>query len=113
MRIEASEKATIPGRLTERTRIFLDAIKFEHTIFALPFAYLGMVLAARAEHGWPGLDKVVGSAPAMAGARPLAMALNRLMGAGADAVSPRTADRALPRRPALPPAVLLVARSAA
>src|SRR5258705_11643412 len=98
MRIEASENATVAGRLTERTRIFLDAIKFEHTIFALPFAYLGMVLAARAQHGWPGLDKIIWITLAMAGARTLAMALNRLIDTGADALNPRTPNRAFPRR---------------
>ena len=46
-------------RILRKARIFLDAIKFEHTIFALPFAYLGMALAARANHGWPGLDKLI------------------------------------------------------
>src|SRR5260221_14151563 len=102
MRIEASEKGTVAGRLTERTHLFLDAIKFEHTIFALPFAYLGMVLAARAQHGWRGLDKIIWITLAMAGARTLAMALNRLVDAGADALNPRTADPALPRRLRLP-----------
>src|SRR5258706_14913665 len=106
MRIEANEKVTVAGRLTERTRIFLDAIKFEHTIFALPFAYLGMVLAARAQHGWPGLDKIIWITLAMAGARTLAMALNRQIGAGADAPNPRTANRAVPRRLPIPRAML-------
>ena len=50
----------------------LEAVKFEHTIFALPFAYLGMVLAARAAHGWPGWDKLFWITVAMAGARTLA-----------------------------------------
>src|SRR5258706_8405454 len=113
MRIEANEKVTVAGRLTERTRIFLDAIKFEHTIFALPFAYLGMVLAARAQHGWPGLDKIIWITLAMAGARTLAMALNRLIDAGADALNPRTANRALPRRLLLPREMLLFALAAA
>jgi len=113
MRIEANEKATVAGRLTERTRIFFDAIKFEHTIFALPFAYLGMVLAARAQHGWPGFDKIIWITLAMAGARTLAMALNRLIDAGADALNPRTANRALPRRLLLPREMLLFALAAA
>src|SRR5258706_5470968 len=113
MRIEANEKVTVAGRLTERTRIFLDAIKFEHTIFALPLAYLGMVLAARAQHGWPGLDKIIWITLAMAGARTLAMALNRLIDADADALNPRTANRALPRRLLLPREMLLFALAAA
>lgn len=81
-----------------KPRIFLDAIKFEHTIFALPFAYLGMVLAARGASGWPGWSKLVWITLAMFGARTLAMALNRLIDARLDAINPRTASRALPRR---------------
>jgi 4-hydroxybenzoate polyprenyltransferase len=81
-----------------KLRIFLDAIKFEHTIFALPFAYLGMVLAARANHGWPGIDKLFWITLAMAGARTLAMTLNRLIDARLDALNPRTANRALPKK---------------
>lgn len=81
-----------------KLRIFLDAIKFEHTIFALPFAYLGMVLAARANHGWPGFDKLLWITLAMAGARTLAMALNRLIDSRLDALNPRTANRALPKK---------------
>src|SRR5260370_33712875 len=103
MRIEASENATVAGRLTERTRIFLDAIKFEHTIFALPFAYLGMVLAARAQHGWPGLDKIVWITLAMAGAPRLAMAGNRRAAAEPDPLNPRTANPRRPRRRSIPP----------
>jgi 4-hydroxybenzoate polyprenyltransferase len=98
MQIEAGDRSSVTARVLEKTRIFLDAIKFEHTIFALPFAYLGMVLAARAQHGWPGLDKLIWVTVAMAGARTLAMALNRLIDATYDAANPRTAGRALPRR---------------
>ena len=56
-------------------RHFLDAIKFEHTVFALPFAYVAMVLAA---DGWPGWRTLLWVTLAMAGARTLAMAVNRL-----------------------------------
>jgi 4-hydroxybenzoate polyprenyltransferase len=93
-RVAAGQPASAGGKL----RIFLEAIKFEHTIFALPFAYLGMVLAARGNHGWPGLDKLIWITLAMAGARTLAMALNRLIDARIDARNPRTANRALPKR---------------
>src|SRR5215831_10029361 len=113
MQIEASGRTSVAGRLTARTRIFLDAIKFEHTIFALPFAYLGMVLAARASHGWPGLDKIIWITLAMAGARTLAMALNRLIDAGLDALNPRTANRALPRKLLRPGEMVLFAIAAA
>jgi len=74
-------------------RHFLDAIKFEHTVFALPFAYVAMVLAA---DGWPGWPVVVWVTLAMAGARTLAMSVNRLADRFIDAANPRTAKRHLP-----------------
>jgi 4-hydroxybenzoate polyprenyltransferase len=73
-------------------KAFLDLIKFEHTIFALPFAYLGMVLAAR---GWPGWEKFILITVAMAAARTLAMAFNRIADRWWDARNPRTAQRPL------------------
>ena len=76
-----------------RARVYLDSIRFEHTIFALPFAYIGMLLAA---DGWPGWDKFLLITAAMAGARTAAMAINRLVDAELDARNPRTSDRALP-----------------
>ena len=69
---------------------FLDLIKFEHTIFALPFAYLGMVLAAR---GLPTLHQFVWITIAMASARTLAMSFNRFADRHIDAHNPRTATR--------------------
>ena len=74
-------------------RHFLDAIKFEHTVFALPFAYMAMVLAA---DGWPGWPVVVWVTLAMAGARTLAMSVNRLADRFIDAANPRTVKRHLP-----------------
>ena len=74
-------------------RHFLDAIKFEHTVFALPFAYVSMVLAA---DGWPGWRTVIWVTLAMAGARTLAMSVNRLADRFIDAANPRTARRHLP-----------------
>lgn len=99
MRVEAqNEVAPSVPRSTHKLRTFLDAVKFEHTIFALPFAYLGMVLAApRSAHGWPGWDKLIWITLAMLGARTLAMTLNRLIDARLDAANPRTANRALPK----------------
>ena len=84
-----------PRGIAGKVRTFLEAIKFEHTIFALPFAYLGMLLAAR---GAPSLGQFVWITVAMASARTLAMALNRLIDRQIDARNPRTANRALPRR---------------
>ncbi|HSE93743.1 MAG TPA: UbiA-like polyprenyltransferase [Methylomirabilota bacterium] len=72
----------------------LDAIKFEHTVFALPFAYISMVLAAG---GWPGWWTVAWVTVAMAGARTCAMAANRVIDRATDAKNPRTAGRHLPR----------------
>ncbi|MGH7356406.1 MAG: UbiA-like polyprenyltransferase [Candidatus Rokuibacteriota bacterium] len=72
----------------------LDAIKFEHTVFALPFAYIAMILAAR---GWPGWRTVVWVTAAMVGARTCAMATNRVVDRRMDARNPRTAARHLPR----------------
>ena len=77
-----------------RVRVFLEMIKFEHTVFALPFAYLGMILAAR---GIPELRVIVWATVAMVAARTLAMAVNRLADRHFDSRNPRTADRALPR----------------
>jgi 4-hydroxybenzoate polyprenyltransferase len=74
-------------------RHFLDAIKFEHTVFALPFAYVAMVLAA---DGWPGWGVLLWVTLAMAGARTLAMSVNRLADRFIDAANPRTARRHLP-----------------
>jgi 4-hydroxybenzoate polyprenyltransferase len=74
-------------------RHFLDAIKFEHTVFALPFAYIAMVLAAR---GWPGWRVILWVTLAMVGGRTLAMSVNRLADRFIDARNPRTAGRHLP-----------------
>ena len=74
-------------------RHVLDAIKFEHTVFALPFAYVAMVLAA---DGWPGWRVLVWVTLAMAGARTLAMSVNRLADRWIDARNPRTGGRHLP-----------------
>jgi 4-hydroxybenzoate polyprenyltransferase len=68
-------------------------IKIEHTLFALPFAFLGMALAA---HGMPSWRIVGWIAVAMVGARSAAMAFNRLVDRRIDAANPRTATRALP-----------------
>jgi 4-hydroxybenzoate polyprenyltransferase len=75
-------------------RHLLEAIKFEHTVFALPFAFIAMVLASG---GWPGWWTVVWVTLAMAGARTCAMAANRVIDRHLDARNPRTAGRHLPR----------------
>jgi 4-hydroxybenzoate polyprenyltransferase len=74
-------------------RRFVSLVKLEHTVFALPYAYAGAVLA---ENAVPGLQRLLWITVAMAGARCRAMALNRLIDAGIDARNPRTARRELP-----------------
>jgi len=73
--------------------LFARLVKFEHTIFALPFAYVGSLLAVG---GIPSAHDLLWVTVAMVGARSLAMALNRLIDAGIDAANPRTANRELP-----------------
>lgn len=73
--------------------VFLEMIKFEHTIFALPFAYLGAFMAVG---GLPPVDKLFWITVAMVGARTAAMALNRLIDRHIDKLNPRTAQRAIP-----------------
>jgi 4-hydroxybenzoate polyprenyltransferase len=90
-------------------RHFLDAIKFEHTVFALPFAYVAMALAAR---GWPGARVVIWVTLAMVGARTLAMTVNRLADRWIDAANPRTRSRHLPAGLLTPRAMLAAAVAA-
>jgi 4-hydroxybenzoate polyprenyltransferase len=73
--------------------VTLEMIKFEHSVFALPFALTGAVLAA---HGWPTARQCLWIVVAMVGARSTAMAFNRLVDAKWDAANPRTRTRALP-----------------
>jgi len=73
-------------------RDFFELIKFEHTIFALPFAYLGMLLAA---DGWPSFHQFFWITVAMAAARTTAMGFNRIVDRGIDAHNPRTFNRPL------------------
>src|SRR6266480_8005904 len=72
---------------------FARLVKIEHTVFALPFAYVGAFLAV---DGAPSGHDLLWITVAMVGARSLAMALNRLIDAGIDARNPRTAARELP-----------------
>ncbi|MDI6715664.1 MAG: UbiA-like polyprenyltransferase [Actinomycetota bacterium] len=78
-----------------RLKTVLEMIKFEHTIFALPFAYMGMVLAA---NGMPSLSQILWITIAMVGARSFAMSLNRYIDREIDARNPRTKDRAIPAK---------------
>jgi 4-hydroxybenzoate polyprenyltransferase len=81
-----SAVAVLPGR-------FARLVKIEHTLFALPFAYVGALLAV---HDVPSAHDLLWITVAMVGARSLAMGLNRLIDAQLDARNPRTAARELP-----------------
>ena len=77
----------------QRFQITLAMIKFEHTLFALPFAFLGALLAA---NGLPTVWQIVWITIAMVGARSAAMTFNRIVDRDIDADNPRTAGRELP-----------------
>ncbi len=79
--------------LLRNLKITLEMIKWEHSIFALPFALCGAMLAAGGLPAWRQLGWIV---VAMVSARSAAMAFNRLADASIDAANPRTATRALP-----------------
>ena len=81
-----------------RVKTYLDLVKFEHTVFALPFAYAGMLLASMHQFGtgWPGLATVFWVTVAMASARTAAMGANRVIDRLIDARNPRTAGREVP-----------------
>ena len=81
------------GNAWTSTRLTLEMIKWEHSIFALPFALTGAVLAAG---GWPRLPVLGWIVLCMVSARSAAMAFNRLVDARLDAANPRTKMRALP-----------------
>jgi 4-hydroxybenzoate polyprenyltransferase len=81
------------GNSWKSTRLTLEMIKWEHSIFALPFALTGAVLAA---NGWPRVAVLFWIVVCMVSARSSAMAFNRLVDARLDAANPRTAMRALP-----------------
>ncbi len=84
--------ALISGAV-RNTAVTLEMIKWEHSVFALPFALTGAVLAA---DGWPAWNKLGWIVLCMVSARSAAMAFNRLVDARLDAANPRTAMRALP-----------------
>jgi 4-hydroxybenzoate polyprenyltransferase len=82
--------------MSGRLRTVLEMIKFEHSIFALPFALTGALLAARAKvHGWPAIRQVTWIVVAMVAARSAAMTLNRIADLRYDKQNPRTKMRAL------------------
>ncbi|MGD8189202.1 UbiA-like polyprenyltransferase [Brevibacillus ginsengisoli] len=83
--------------LWQKCKIILEMIKFEHSIFALPFAFMGAVLGSIVvEHTWPSWSEIFWVTVAMVGARSAAMSLNRLIDRIIDARNPRTQTRAIP-----------------
>ncbi len=82
--------------MASRIRTVLEMIKFEHSVFALPFALVGALLAARATtHGWPSLHQFLWIIAAMVAARSAAMTINRIADVRYDKENPRTKMRAL------------------
>src|ERR1700722_12202979 len=86
-------------RASGGVRTVLEMIKFEHSVFALPFALTGALLAARATHqpphGWPSLWQLFWIVVAMVAARSAAMTVNRIVDLRYDRENPRTRLRAL------------------
>ncbi|WP_341278167.1 UbiA-like polyprenyltransferase [Paenibacillus sp. FSL H8-0537] len=83
--------------MIRKIRIILEMIKFEHTIFALPFAFMGAILGAVVmEQRLPSWAEIGWVTLAMVGARSAAMCLNRLIDAAIDLRNPRTSNRAIP-----------------
>lgn len=85
--------ASIPTSAGRKLALFIDAIKFHESVFALPFAYTGMILAA---DGLPSLHQFIWISVAMVGARTVGMAANRIIDRYIDARNPRNASRHLP-----------------
>jgi 4-hydroxybenzoate polyprenyltransferase len=82
--------------MSNRIRTVLEMIKFEHSVFALPFALTGALLAARFTwHGWPSWQQLLWIVTAMVAARSAAMTINRIADVRYDKENPRTAQRAL------------------
>ena len=82
--------------MTSRIRTVLEMIKFEHSVFALPFALTGALLAARlTAHAWPSLRQIWWIVVAMVAARSAAMTMNRIADLRFDKENPRTKMRAL------------------
>jgi 4-hydroxybenzoate polyprenyltransferase len=83
--------------MASRIKTVLEMIKFEHSVFALPFALTGALLAARStRHGWPSMLQILWIIVAMVAARSAAMTMNRIADLRYDRENPRTKQRALP-----------------
>ncbi|MCA1797356.1 MAG: putative 4-hydroxybenzoate polyprenyltransferase [Geobacteraceae bacterium] len=94
-----SAKVNAPSALQRagaKIKALLEMIKFSHTVFAFPFALIGVVLAADASAQLPTLAQLLWICVAMVGARSAAMGLNRIIDARIDAQNPRTEERHIP-----------------
>lgn len=83
------------GGALYKTQVFAEVIKWEHSVFALPFAYMGAGLAVA--DGWPTWQQIGWITLAMVAGRAFAFVMNRVIDKEIDARNPRTAERALPR----------------
>ncbi len=90
---DGQSPGSIAGQAWRKLKITLEMIKVEHSVFALPFALTGAMLAAQ---GWPTWSQVFWIVVAMVGARSAAMTFNRIADRDFDARNPRTVKRALP-----------------
>lgn len=81
-------------RLYKRLGVYSSSIRIWESLFALPFAYIGMLLA---DQSWPGFQIFIWITAAMFGARTLAMSANRLINAKEDSLNPRTQNRHMPQ----------------
>lgn len=77
-----------------KVKVFAELVKIEHTIFGLPFAYMGALLALK---GIPSLEQLLWITAGVAGARNVAMAANRVVDRAIDKANPRTAQRHIPQ----------------
>lgn len=93
MNADAASQSAL-RRVFGKVPLYLSSIRIWESLFALPFAYIGMVLAAE---GWPGWHAFIWINVAMFGARTLAMSGNRVINAKEDAINPRTQSRHLPQ----------------
>ncbi len=93
MNADAASQSAL-RRVFGKVPLYLSSIRIWESLFALPFAYIGMVLAAE---GWPGWHAFIWINVAMFGARTLAMSGNRVINAKEDAINPRTQTRHLPQ----------------
>ena len=93
-RIAVHSAVAFPRTLVVKTPLFLGSIRIWETLYAAPFGYIGMVLAAE---GWPGWGTFIWISVAMAAVRTLGMSANRLIHHKEDIANPRTANRHLPK----------------